>query len=195
MSALLLVGAYAGPANAAPAESAVTAEQVAPAAESAPFEAQPGSLFYEVEHASSTAKKVELLEGAGFTETADLLDGLAYEKTEGGITLGYLVEPPVLVGEGKEASIDAKVGWDSRGPYMAATVNEWKKMAVEGTLYAGAGCVFITLAFGAFACAAAAVYVSSRINEIDTGNQGGTCLAMYKGAGTSFLFLPKPGAC
>lgn len=192
MSALLLVGAYAGPANAAPDDTAVSTVQAAPKAEAAPLEAQPGSLFYEVDRASSTAKKVELLQEAGFTETSDVLDGLTYERTEGGMTLGYVVEPPVLTGEGKEAGTTGRVGWDSAGPYVAATLNEWKQWLSEGTIVAGVGCGFITLAFGAAACGVAAGVIGSRINNLDTGTIGNTCFA-YRGQYSAFL--PYPGAC
>lgn len=191
LSALLLGGAYTGPAIAASTGPAAVNVEAASEVATDSLRAAPGSLFYQVDHASTEGEKVALLESAGFTRTEELGDGLAYEKTEGGITLGYAVTNPVVFGKDDSAGTDARVGVDRNGAYVAATLSEWKKMLAEGSLYAGAGCVFITMAIGAFACAAAAVYVSSRINEIDTRGKGGHCYALYSGK----RFIWKPGAC
>lgn len=192
LSALMLGSVVGGPANAATNATAAPAVKQSTELAAETMEAQPGSLFYQVEHATGEAEKVRLLEKAGFTETADLLDGLAYEKTEGGITLGYVVEPPVTTGQGKEASADGRVGWDSTGPYVAATLNEWKQWVLEGAIVGGAACGLITLAFGIAACAAAAGIIGLRVANLDTGKFGNTCYA-YRGPNRAFL--PYPGAC
>jgi hypothetical protein len=78
---------------------------------------------------------------------------------------------------------------------MAATLDEWVKIAQEGSLYGSVFCGLITASFGAAACGAAAVYISSRLNELDTGNHGGDCFALRPRGAANFTLLPKPGGC
>jgi hypothetical protein len=108
----------AGGAPAASASSHAATTDLTQTTETTTPEAAPGSLFHAVEHAPTQAEKIRLLEAAGFTQTADVLDGLTYEQSEGGLTVGYVVTEPVVVGDSKQASTQARLGWDGSGPYM-----------------------------------------------------------------------------
>jgi len=173
VASLALTGLMAGPAGAAPSDSASS---------SAPIEAQAsvpvtGGILADVNAASTEAEKRALLESNGYVNTT----GNTYEATQAGFTIGYTIPQT----PSKDiVSPQWSGGFDVVRPYVQGTLPEWQAAIDAGANPATIACAFITASVGAAACAVAIQEVNDFIQSQDVSSYEGLCIRYIPIGGT-----------
>lgn len=91
------------------------------------------------------------------------MDELRFEKTATGITVGFSLP----TSNGIQPMWAGGWNWGKGGPYVKATVNQWKDATNSAGIVGGAACSLITAGLGSAGCVAAVGLALYHINKND----------------------------